>query len=345
MVQMYVVGSKDVVVADGGVQKIFKLIRSRLANATLPVLIQGETGSGKEIVAAAVHEWSRRHTGPFVAVNCAALPDNLIESALFGHCRGAFTGADIDQQGLVRAASGGTLFLDEVGEMSEQAQAKLLRFLETKRVRPVGEHSEIPVDVRVVAATNRSLRAEVKQGRFRKDLFFRLRGATIKIPPLRERPSDIDALAEKFLFDACTRAGTPMKKPTRGFIAELHEHAWPGNVRELETAMNYLGVVIDDPELTAEHFRSWCDATVDLMFDSLMTGAGGHQTADIVSFKPIADELADLERDRMRRALIATDGRRNEAAALISMPLRTFTTKLKQYELDRMTFSLDRKHV
>lgn len=334
MVQLLVVGSRDVIVADASMVKIYDLIRARLADAALPVLIHGETGAGKELVAAALHTWSSRHGGPFVAVNCAALPDALVESALFGHRRGAFTGADADQPGLIRAADGGTLFLDEVGEMSEHAQASLLRVLEARRVRPVGEHVEIPVDIRLVTATNRSLRDEVKAGRFRRDLYYRIRGASIRIPALRERPADIDALTEKFLLDVCSRTGQPVKRLSAGFVEAVHAHPWPGNVRELESAMTYLGTVVDGPVLEASHFATWCEATVDLTFDALTTKA---MTPDL-PFRPIADELADVERDRMRRALVATEGRRNEAAALISMPLRTFTTKLKQYELDRVTF-------
>ncbi len=336
MVQLLVVGSRDVIVADPRMRELYDLVRDRLADAELPVLIRGETGAGKELIAAAVHEWSPRGAGPLVAVNCAALPDALVESALFGHRRGAFTGADVDQQGLLRAAHRGTLFLDEVGEMSEHAQAKLLRVLETKRVRPVGESAEIEVDVRIVAATNRSLKDEVKAGRFRRDLYYRIRGAEIRLPPLRERPSDIDALAEKFLLDACMRTRQPMKRLSEAFTAALHAHTWPGNVRELESAMTYLGTIVEGPVLELEHFTAWCDASVDLVVDAATTRA---VTSDL-SFRPIADELADLERDRMRRALISTDGRRTEAAALISMPLRTFTTKLKQYELDRLTFPI-----
>ena len=333
--EILAVGEHDVVVADPAVRAVYQLIRAHLADARIPVLIHGETGVGKELVAVALHEWSRRREGPFVTLNCAAVPDTLVDSVLFGHRRGAFTGADGDRLGLFRTAHGGTLFLDEIGEMSEHAQSKLLRVLETQRVRPVGDTDEVGVDVRVVAATNRSLRKEVEKGRFRKDLYFRLRGAPLKIPPLRERPADLVVLAEKFLLDACIEAGRAPTKMSEEFVAELRGCRWPGNVRELESAMSYLGIVVEQPVLQKRHFELWSGASADLLTDSLLTGSLVG-TAGQTDFRPIAEEIAELERDRMRRALVATRGRRNEAAALIRMPLRTFTTKLKAYGLDRL---------
>lgn len=207
----------------------------RVADADAPVLVVGETGSGKNVVARAIHAQGKRSSGRFVAVNCAALPENLLESELFGHVRGAFTGATSSRTGLIEESSGGTLFLDEIAEMSPTLQAKLLHVLESKSVRAVGANRERPVDTRIVAATHRDLRRRVAEGTFREDLFYRLDVITIEIPPLRLRRDDVPLLVEHFVARARARHPTsPVEGLAPDALAALLTHTWPGNVRELE---------------------------------------------------------------------------------------------------------------
>lgn len=213
------------------------------ARGDLTVLVSGESGTGKELVARAIHKHSSRGNGPLVCFNCSAITDTLLESELFGYVRGAFTGADRDRKGLFEAAEGGTLFLDEVGEMAAASQSKLLRVLQEHAIRPVGGLTEIPVNVRVVAATNRNLAEEIRRGRFRQDLFYRLAVLTIHIPPLRERVSDIPPLIEYFLSDAKTKLNTSNQLCINDEgIAALARYCWPGNVRQLRHVVERLAV-------------------------------------------------------------------------------------------------------
>jgi two-component system response regulator HydG len=213
----------------------------RLAEAVAPtdstVLIMGESGTGKEIVARFVHELSQRAEKPFLSINCGALPEGLLESELFGHVKGSFTGAVKDKSGLFTAAAGGTFFLDEIGETTPATQVKLLRVLQHREVIPVGATEAIPIDTRIVAATNRDLEEEIKRGNFRRDLFYRLNVIAIHLPPLRQRADDIPMLADTFLVRACVRHGVPPKRFSDGALAALVEYHWPGNVRELENAV------------------------------------------------------------------------------------------------------------
>ena len=213
------------------------------ARGDLTVLVSGESGTGKELVARAIHRYSTRSNGPLVCFNCGAITESLLESELFGYVRGAFTGADRDRKGLFEAAEGGTLFLDEVGEMAMSSQAKLLRVLQEHAIRPVGGLSEIPVNVRVVAATNRTLPEEIQRGRFRRDLFYRLAVLTIRVPPLRERVSDIRTLTEYFLSEAETRLDTGNQlRVNEEAIAALVRYAWPGNVRQLRHVIERMAI-------------------------------------------------------------------------------------------------------
>jgi len=209
----------------------------RFAISTGPVLIMGETGAGKEVLARWLHARSPRASGPFVALNCAALPENLAESELFGHVKGAFTGAATVRKGKFLTADGGSLFLDEIGDLSLSAQAKLLRVLEEGRVEAVGADRSIPVSVRVIAATHRDLDAMVADGSFRRDLLFRISGLPLRLPPLRERPEDIRFLAQRFLDETRTRQGWPIQSLSREVLERLRRHPWPGNVRELRWAI------------------------------------------------------------------------------------------------------------
>ena len=317
-------GDHTVVLADPAMIRLFALIE-RLAAATLPVLVVGETGVGKEHAAFAVHRGSARREAPFICVNCAAIPDSLLESELFGHERGAFSGAHAAREGLFERAAGGTLFLDEVGELSPAAQAKLLRVLEGGHFARVGDTRERRADVRVVAATNRDLAAEVKARRFREDLLFRLNSAVVLIPPLRERPADIPVLARRFLAAARVGAGARPLALTPEAMRALTRHAWPGNVRELRNAMEYVAAAV--PEGAVERSS---------LPDTITAGAKRAPTPPpAAELRPIAEELEELERGRMREALAAAGGVKTRAARLISMPERTFRLKLRQYGLDR----------
>jgi two-component system response regulator AtoC len=286
-------------------------------------LITGETGTGKELAALSLHAGGKRRDKPFVAVNCAALPESLAESELFGHERGAFTGAASAKVGYFEAADGGTLFLDEVGELPPPLQAKLLRAVETRQIVRLGETRPLPVDVRVVAATHRELAAEVKAGRFREDLYFRLCAAQVALPPLRSRPREIPLLARTFLEQACKQLGREVPSLDAAALAQLSAHAWPGNVRELRNAMAALAALHEGPTV-----------------DEVPLGAAPQQApppplaaGPRKSFPPLAEELRALERTRMVEALEASGGVQKRAAQLIGMPLRTFVLKAKQYGL------------
>jgi transcriptional regulator with PAS, ATPase and Fis domain len=244
-------GYEHIVGAGGRMGAILRSL-DRVVPTDLPLLLLGETGTGKELVARAIHEHSPRRGGPFVTVNAAALPESLVESELFGYRRGAYTGADRDRMGRIREADRGTFFLDEIGEMTTSAQAKLLRVLETATVRPVGGGSDHPIDVRLITATNRDLQASVEEGRFREDLYHRVRVVPIELPALRERLDDLPLLVEHFLL-AHSRGAPPAVSEEA--VAHLRTHAWPGNIRELEMCLRVALVLCDGPRLLRKHIR------------------------------------------------------------------------------------------
>jgi transcriptional regulator with PAS, ATPase and Fis domain len=231
---------------DPALKQVFRVI-DKVALDDTTVLVRGETGTGKELVAQAIHAISPRRAGPFRAINCAALPANLLESELFGHARGAFTGAVRDAVGHFQAADGGTLLLDEVAEMPLELQAKLLRVLETRTVLPVGARDPVPVDVRVVSATHRALRKEAEAGRFRRDLLYRLRVIPIFLPPLRDRRGDLPLLCERLIADLTPRSRRRVERVSPAAIEVLERHDWPGNVRELRNALAYAYAIGDGP--------------------------------------------------------------------------------------------------
>jgi DNA-binding NtrC family response regulator len=341
-VQTIEVAGRAVLVCDGAMARMYALI-DRLAATELPVLIWGETGTGKELAANALHARSPRAERQFVALNCAAIHENLVESELFGHDKGAFTGAAAAKAGLFEAASGGTVFLDEIGELSLTNQAKLLRVLETHRITRVGEVKERPVDIRLVAATNRDLQEEVKQGRFRQDLYFRLSGAALWLPPLRDRPRELPVLAQMFLSEACERAGRPAMALSPEAMIALASHGWPGNVRELKNLMDYAAAAFAESVLQPWHLEdrlAGSELPVDDAADTpsqrlrMPLRAPAEPTlAAPKEFRSLAEEIEELERARIAQALEAAGGNQTQAARLIHMPLRTFMNKLKRHGL------------
>jgi DNA-binding NtrC family response regulator len=328
-VEWFELAGSTALVADAAMIQIYDLLR-RLATSDLSVLIFGETGVGKEHVAHALHQWSPRAAGPFVAINCASLPEALIESELFGYERGAFTNAVATKIGHLETAIGGTVFFDEIGELPLAAQAKLLRALESRRILRIGGRKELAIDVRVVAATNRKLEVEVKDGRFREDLFFRLGGAKVVLPPLRERPRELALLARYFVERACAATDRLAPELSPATLAVLARHRWSGNVRELKNEMEYVAATATELVVEPWHLSERVAATTE--GPTIVPRAQRSVDGD-TRFRPIHDELRDLECRRMREALAAAGGVQKRAAELIGMPLRTFTMKYKQYGL------------
>ena len=301
-------------------------LMDRVKDTPVSVLITGESGTGKELVARAMHEDGARSEGPFRSINCGAIPENLIESELFGARKGAFTGATRDTEGLFRSAEGGTLFLDEVGEMPLATQVKVLRALQERKVRPVGDTQEVAVDVRVVAATNRTLPDEVAAGRFREDLYYRLNVVTLSLPPLRERLGDLPLLVEHFLERYGREFGRAGVRLHDDAMHALAAHDWPGNVRELENAIQR-GVALARGELI----------TVDALPPELGAASAG-PTGLPFSVGPEGVELEDAleryERLLLEGALEAAGGTKTEAARLLGISFRSFRYRLQKLGLD-----------
>jgi two-component system response regulator AtoC len=298
-------------------------IARKVARHPSTVLITGESGSGKELIASLIHEAGPRARAPFVAVNCGAIPEQLLESELFGHARGAFTGAVDDRQGLFEEADGGTLFLDEIGELPVALQVKLLRALQEGEVRPVGDNMPRAVDVRVVAATSRDLETEVRAGRFRADLFYRVNVVRIPLPPLRERREDIPDLVRHFIGVFNKRLGLAIAGVTPAAMRLLMDHAWPGNVRELENVIERAMVLTDDPQIDAEHLPQ----TVRL------PGNAAALADDDLDLS-VKRRTEVLERTLIQRALRQTGGNRTRAARLLELSHRALLYKIKEYGLD-----------
>ena len=317
------------VVDDPAMIHVYDVLRL-LAPSNLTVLISGETGVGKEVAARELHLRSSRAAGPFVAINCASLPEALVESELYGYEKGAFSGATGSKAGRLETAIGGTVFLDEIGELSATAQAKLLRALETRRASRVGGLKEYELDVRVVAATNRDLQAEVQAGRFREDLYFRVNGASLTLPPLRERPRELAVFARRFLGRACAEAGRDPPLLSAQVMACLEAYRWPGNVRELKNEMEYLAATVQAPVISPEHLS---ERFTDAGPRAMLASSRASETQPPSAFRPLADEIRELEQRRMREALAASGGVQTLAAQLIGMPIRTFTWKYKLYAL------------
>ena len=301
---------------DPAMKRVFQTLRN-VSETDATVLIRGASGTGKELVARALHAESRRSDGPFVAVNCAALTPTLIESELFGHKKGAFTGAIADREGLFRQATGGTLFLDEVAELPLDLQAKLLRVLEEHVVTPVGADREVPVDIRVVAATHQSLRERVKNGKFREDLMYRLRVVPLFLPPLRDRQGDIELLLRRFLDEFNSRSPRQLSHIAPDAMRRLLDHPWPGNVRELRNVVEYAFAVGRGQELELAELPP-----------EFQSGAEGGDSSEVITK---VDSRS--EEERIRWALDQSKGKVGKAIELLDMSRSTFWRKRKKYRL------------
>ena len=298
--------------------ELFRTIQ-KVAEFKTTALIAGESGVGKELVAHALHRRSKRQ-GPFVAVNCGAIPENLLESELFGHKKGAFTDAVFDRRGLFEQAHCGTLFLDEIGELPLALQVKLLRVLEDERIRRLGETRDTQVDVRIVAATHRDLEAEVKAGRFREDLYYRLNVLLIQIPPLRERREDIELLVEYFMMRNNARLGTQIRGFDAGARRALHEYSWPGNVRELENTVERAMVLCEGDTISSSDLPERLRRVEDPIATQMNSGDLSIKKASRI-----------IENVLIRRALEQTRGNRTRAAELLEISHRALLYKLKDY--------------
>jgi len=311
-----------VVVEDAAMERLYRL-GELVAKSTISVILLGETGAGKEVLAEMIHRKSPRARGPFVRLNCAALPDNLLESELFGYERGAFTGAVSPKPGLLEAAHGGTVFLDEVGELPLATQAKLLRVLESGEVSRLGSLKPRPIDVRFLSATNRDLDAIVASGTFRQDLYYRLNGISIHVPPLRERKAEIRAFARAFLRDASKKGGRAEPVLSPGALAKLEAHTWPGNVRELRNVIERAVLLCQGETIGPDH---------------VMLGPTAGPPRDPTlppSSRSAVASAADDEKQRIIDALERCGGNQKEAAKVLGISRRTLVYRLDAYGLPR----------
>ena len=313
-------------------QRLRRLVE-RVAAGNISVLLLGETGVGKEVFAEMVHRLSPRAKGPFLRLSCAALSESLLESELFGHERGAFTGAVQTKHGHLEMAQGGTVFLDEVGEMPPSIQVKLLRVLEERRVTRVGGLKARDIDVRFIAATNRQLEAEIPAGRFRQDLYFRLNGFSLTIPPLRERQSEIEPLARAFLAQACREARRERQPELSPEALDLlRAYSWPGNVRELRNVVERAFLLCTGERITAEHLP------VEKMNATLAAWpapAPPPAPASAPAERGLRGELESVEKQRILDALAACAGNQSQAAKLLGIPRNTLLARLDQYGVPR----------
>ncbi|MBB5372928.1 nitrogen regulation protein NR(I) [Acidocella aromatica] len=327
-------------------QEIYRII-ARLTTTDLTVMINGESGAGKELVARALHDYGRRRQGPFVAINMAAIPRELIESELFGHERGAFTGATNRHVGRFEQAAGGTLFLDEIGDMPPEAQTRLLRVLQEGEYTTVGGRQPIRANARIIAATHRDLRALIRSGQFREDLFYRLNVVPIRLPPLRERPDDIPVLAQHFLNKAQAE-GLPTKTIDPAAMALLSAYRWPGNVRELENLIRRLAALVPQPviteEIVAQELADYSVAEEPASIpasddaDSMTTVVERHIARLLAAIRESGEEgvlyeraLAELERPLIRMTLAETRGNQIRAAALLGLNRNTLRKKIREH--------------
>jgi DNA-binding NtrC family response regulator len=318
------VKSAEIIGESPGIKKLFEVI-GKVADSDLTVLITGETGTGKELVARALHEFSRRRKPAFVAINCAAVPETLLEDELFGHAPGAYTDAKGFRKGRFEEAQGGTLFLDEIGDMPLSIQAKLLRVLEDRKVRKLGSNATVEVDTRVVAATNCDLWNSVQEGRFRRDLYFRLRMIQLDLPSLRERRSDIPLLATHFLRQVAQKFNLSEKKLDSEALRLLMAHDWPGNVRELKSLLEVATLLAGEREVLQA-----CDFDLKTESSGEVTQPGSCRVALPEDGLDLNSLLTELEQDLISQSLERTGGNKKEAAKLLSLKRTTLVAKLRR---------------
>lgn len=306
------------------IKRVFKLIE-KVAPTESTVLILGESGTGKELVARAIHQKSRRKDGPFIPVNCGAIPEELLESELFGYEKGAFTGATRSKPGRFELANGGTIFLDEIAEMSPKLQVKLLRVLQEKKIERLGSEKAIPVNIRIIAATNRNLEEEVAEGRFREDLYFRLNVIPISLPPLRERKEDLPLLAEHFLKKFCEREEVPLRRLSEEALQILLNYTWPGNVRELKNLMERLVILSEEEIIRKEDLPEH------------LYGSSSFRLNLPEAFPPegidLQETLKEIEKSLIIKALEVAGGVKSRAAKLLGLNRTTLIEKMKRLGL------------
>jgi len=309
---------------------IYQLIR-QVAKTTTNVLITGESGTGKELIARAIHQESKRSNDEFVVINCGGIPETLMESELFGHKKGAFTGATQDKKGLFEIAHKGTIFLDEIGELTLPIQVKLLRAVQEKVFKPVGGNEDITVDIRIISATNKNLEKEVIAGNFREDLFYRLNVIEIKVPPLRDRKTDLRALAQHFLEKYSKEMGKEITKFSSYAIDLLNKYDFPGNIRELENllersvALSTTNIILPDSLALSVHKRRWIEGFKDRRFDLDEVARG-------VSLEAILEEI---ERGYLKKALDCSNGNKNKAAELLGITFRSLRYRLDKLNIEK----------
>lgn len=297
----------------------------KVARSQAPVHIYGESGTGKELVAHLIHDASARREGPFAPVNCGAIPSELMESEFFGYKKGSFTGAVADKQGLIQSADGGTLFLDEIADLPLHMQVKLLRVIQEKTVRPIGEAREIPVDVRILSATHKNLSQLVSEGKFREDLFYRVNVIEIRVPALRDRLEDVPALVDAILSKLAKQMGVPSLTLASAALQALTQYHFPGNVRELENILERAATLCADKKIDA----------ADLQLRPKLASSIEHpRTAEIQSGEPLGDALEEIEREAIMKALEQTRYNKTKAAAVLGMSFRSLRYRIKKLGLE-----------
>jgi len=320
-------------------RQVFELVETIAATGST-VLVTGESGTGKELIARAIHVGSPRSDRPFVAVNCGALTETLLDSELFGHMRGSFTGADANKKGLIEVADKGTIFLDEIGEMSPMLQVKILRVLQERRFRRVGGTEEVEADIRIIAATNRDLAKMVAEGQFREDLFYRINVIPVRLPPLRERAEDVAMLAEHFVAKFAAQMTKTITGISGAALNYLMSHPWPGNVRELENAMERAVALERTPSILPESLPETVRGAAPVMISPAAAAAAAAAAADAPPPRPVLDKGFDLEqhvqhleREYIAEALRRSGGVKVKAAELLGMSFRSFRYYMKKYNL------------
>src|SRR6188508_917561 len=324
--------SRDLIYRDDATAQVVKLA-TQIAVSDASVLITGESGTGKEVLARYVHTRSNRSKKPFICVNCAAIPENLLESELFGHEKGSFTAAVARRIGKFEEANGGTLLLDEISEMDVRLQAKLLRAIQERVIDRVGGMRPVPVDIRIVATSNRNLAEAAREGKFREDLLFRLNVVNLKLPPLRERPADVMELAQFFARKYADANGVPVRPLSAEARKTLSLHRWPGNVRELENTMHRAVLLTTGPEIGVDGILTPDGMRLDQARPGNMTGAVAHAAlaAEQVTRSLVGRTVADVERDLILETLKHCLGNRTHAANILGISIRTLRNKLNEY--------------